>query len=144
MTPLHHPKSNKVFTSPDPEIGDLPAIVDESAITTFWQPDAVERASITAGAPIQLTVFSPRLPPFALTSPVPEHVVNATDPEAMWRANAEKLQGVLPVLQPFAEIAYYRGIIDALRIRRSLKDKVILSIQCIKLAAKATRNIQNS
>lgn len=64
MTPIRTNACNVTFTAPD--CADLPALVEDGLIYTYWRPNAEELAAINAGLPVRLVIVSPAQPPVCI------------------------------------------------------------------------------
>lgn len=79
MKPCPIADTNLTLTAPEgmeAEVGAIQARRDEvlghPCVSTAWEPDPEERAALTAGGPVVLTVMGTTMPPVMLTVQAPE------------------------------------------------------------------------
>lgn len=73
MTPVSFHPQEQLFTSTDPNVGDLPTIRVEYAdggrgIVSCWRPSFRERLSMLMGRPVYLCVLGWLYPPVLLST----------------------------------------------------------------------------
>lgn len=86
MTPTKHPLCNDILRAPigDPNCDDLPIRREDTAVWSFWQPNAEELAALVMGGTVALHVCGQTHPPLSIhaTTPTEETTKLCTPPES--------------------------------------------------------------